>query len=333
MSQRVKLEKRTIRKLIFQNYGLSVLSLKEKSGIYKAVTDRGTYAFKNAREIPDLAYIRDCLAHIRRNGFTRLPEILPTLSNHVSIRHLDEDYYMEQWIEGWVFSKGPAHLEPLGAALADFHRAARGIVPPLDSLSYGWGKRPEMLLQCYSRLEEWDRGRRTSNGGGYEREMLQFLKYRCRKALVYLKNVSYSGLLAKAPESAVLCHGSLHRRNIVVDGNNDLRFIDMESMIYAERVLDLAQLLHYHAPPHDWNPAVIRRLLQSYESRHGRPIGSDEWKCLLSYLAFPRRLFNCAQAYFARPEPPRKNGLKLQKVIELDWPKERFFNEFEPLLF
>lgn len=330
MSQEVNLNKETVKNLIFRHYCMPVLTLKKVRGIYKSTTEQGCYGFKNAKEMADLPFIHYCSEYIKFRGFPYLPSFIPTLAGELALQYEGETYFLEQWINAREFNVASNQFERLAVSLADFHQAARGLIPAKNSHRYGWGFRPSVLIYCLSWINEWRKNHPIFQLTGFGQEMLDFLRYRCERAYAYVAKVSFTELYGKAPDSAVLCHGSLHQKNILIDSNENIWFIDLESLIYAERVLDLAQLLHYHAPTYNWDIKIIRRFIQSYESRLQQPILEEEWRCLLSYLSFPRRLLNSMFQYFGEAEPLNSSYLKLKKIIEQEWLKERFLKEFEP---
>lgn len=327
MSQKVFINKASVKRLISEFYGLPVNSINEVRGVYKVMTEAGIYAFKNAEELPDLTLIRNYVEHIRNSGFDRLPRIMLTISGNELIEHEGYFYYLEQWAEAKETIKKTDCLEEIGLSLADFHRAARGLVPPFDSDRYGWGKRPDILRQCMERLHRW---RSDGRRGIYAGQMLDFLEYRCRLAYSYLNGISYPNLLRQVQDSAVLCHGSLHHKNILLDNDHNIWFIDLESLIYAERTYDLAGLLHYFAPSREWDLSVVSNIINSYQSRLEAPLIKEEWKCMLSYLAFPRRMHNSMLQYFDKTEKEEKAYFKLKKVIAADWSKEKIFMQLRP---
>lgn len=330
MSQKVNLDKETVENLIFREYGLPVLKLKKVRGVYKATTEFGVFAFKNAEELNDLLFINDCLEQVKSHGFPNLPTFVPTVGGELILHYGGNHYLLERWIDAQEISPDFSRVESLAAALADYHHAARRLIPAIDSCRYGWGLRAHFLKSCLSRIHEWRNKQPVFVHTSYGKEMFDFLQHRCEQAYAYVSQVSYSELISKAPEAAVLCHGSLHHKNILVDVNEKIWFIDPESMIYAERVLDLAQLIHYHAPAYGWDVEIVQRFLGGYESRLNKPLLKEEWSCFMSYLAFPRRLQNAMFQFFSGGEPRNASYLKLKKTIEQEWPKEPFFIKYGP---
>jgi CotS family spore coat protein len=324
----VTLHPEEIASLISAHYGLKVHSLVKVRAIYRADTEAGSFGFKNAAELPDLPVIAERLRRIRRNGFPHIPDFLPTAGGEYLIRHKGEAYFMEQWIESEEIPKQSfPYLHKIGSALADFHRAAGGIEFPRSSRRYEWGKRGSYLLRAYHLIEAW---RRKPPLASRERDILDFLHYRCALAYEYVRHVRTDLIRWHRPEAAVLCHGGLHHKNMMIDRRQNIWFIDFETCAFAERVFDLAQLLQYHAAPYDWNRLVVDRFLQAYVSRLQRPIARGEWNVFFSYIAFPRRFYNRMVRYFGNPERPPEFFLKLKETLDQDTAKENFLRLYPP---
>jgi CotS family spore coat protein len=322
MSHKVELKKHEVRDIIFNHYGLTVHSIVTVRGILRIVTDKGSFAFKNAEEIPDLPFVNHCLEMIRRNGFPFIPQLVPTLSGQTKVSYQGKNYYLDRWVEGNELPKWSDAEESLGKTLAQFHRASESLKIPQQSVRNGYGTRAALLLEWQDKIYKWLESRMWSNE--FDKEALEFLDYRCRLAYSFIMDMpthQHSVLPA-------FCHGSLHHENILIDRNNNIWFIDFESLVYSERMLDLAQLIHYYAYPHDWNPDVILRILKSYQKHHKTPFSKEEHHYFLSYLAFPRRLGNSMLQYFDNQASSKKHYTKLLTVIEQEWTKERFLRTY-----
>ncbi len=74
--------------------------------------------------------------------------------------------------------------------------------------------------------------------------------------------VADSGRLLEACDGAVLCHNDLHEGNVLVDHAGVVTgFVDLENMIAADPLLDLAKTLQYDA---DRSPDKRAALLAGY---------------------------------------------------------------------
>lgn len=318
----------TVKALVKQHYGMKVIALEMVRAVYRVTTPLGLFGFKNADELEDLSSVASCLDYIRRGGFGNMPRFSPALTGDYLIHHENQSYFLEEWMSGEeVPKKSLPYLEKIGCALADFHRAAKGMVPDRRSQRFEWGQRKQRLEIARLHLERW---RRELALSPQEREITDFLLYRCRLALDYIRPVSLELLAALYPEAAVLCHGGLHHKNIMIDGEHNIWFIDFETLTYTERVMDLAQLLQYHAVVYNWDRRVVDMFLSAYTSRLDRPVCPEEWNVFLSYIAFPRRFVNRMHRYYDHPERPAVLLLKLQETMAQDTAKESFLREYPP---
>lgn len=321
----VKLNGDEVKALIEGHYDLDVLSVKKVRAIYKAETTRGAFGFKNAEELPDLPFVAGCLSEIKNRGFQWIPDTIPAKNGDFLIQHGGESYFMEEWIEATEVPKQSyPYMGRIGTILADFHRAAGGIIPLQGTPRYEWGTHKSFLLQAYQNLLVWKQLPGKPGVELLERQILDFLFYRCMLAYKFIRGVSFDVLKTVLPESAVLCHGGLHHKNIMLDHTNQLWLIDFETMVYTERVMDLAQFLQYHASSYHWDPKVTYTFLSSYSSRLDRPIHRDEWHTFFSYLAFPRRFNNRMLRYFDNTDRPIEHLMKLKETVDNEASKEPF---------
>jgi CotS family spore coat protein len=321
-----------IKSLIKEHYSLEVNAIEKVRGVYKVETPKGTYGFKNAEELPDLPFIADCLQTIKENGFERIPGFLLANSGNLLIHDGDDAYFMEEWLDFLkeVPKNSLPYLKKIGAALADFHHATRKIpIPSRENFRFQWGKRQSLLEKASQHILNWKQQYSCTSSSSFrslECSILHFLHKRCWLAYESIKDVSPHALIKAAPQSAVWCHGGLHHKNIMLDSKEQVWFIDFETMVYGERVMDLAQLLQYHAWSFHWQPAGVQTFLQAYNSSLSEPIDQQEWKIFLSYLMFPRRLYTRMKRYFGSNNPKPEHLFKLKETVDSEMEKEKFLS-------
>lgn len=321
-----------VKSIITTHYGLEVLAVEKVRGVYKVETPRGMYGFKNAKELLDLPFIADCLRKIRENGFKRIPDFIFSKNDHLLIHQDRETYFMEEWLDlREVPRYSYPYLKRIGIALADFHLATRTVpAPSRESPRYQWGLRHAFLEKCHQRLLRWRKQYAcvpSKQSRSLECFILDYLLKRCRMAYQHIQGVS-SSLIDTDLYAAVWCHGGLHPKNIMLDKQENIWLIDFETMVYSERVMDLAQLLQYHASTYYWHPHVVHRFLRAYNSRLPTPISRQEWQLFLSYLTFPRRFHTRMMRYFNKRNPKSKNLQKLKETVEKEMIKENFLKHF-----
>ncbi|MCQ6267483.1 phosphotransferase [Fictibacillus sp. WQ 8-8] len=325
--QKVFLSDAVLSSLIYTHYGLTVQSIERVLAIPKVHTDQGIFGFKNANELNDLPFVAHCIEWMKQNHFSFIPSVLPCHNGQVYFEHGNELYYMEEWAKGRDILFADLSLcERIGATLAHFHHAADGAVPPPDSSRMEYGSRVHKLIGVYQDIQKWKTEYKPVPEWTFEPWMLDVLETRCRLAYSYIHRLEEEHGEVKG----ALCHGSLHQRNILLDGDQKIYFIDVESLVFAERPYDLASFIHYYAPSYNWNPAVIHRFIKGYQEHSVQSLSFNEWKFLFSFLAFPRRVESWCYRHFGSQTPSESTYFKLLGILVHDQPKESLFTQFHP---
>ncbi|WP_054949726.1 phosphotransferase [Numidum massiliense] len=324
----VRISPDLVRTLIGKHYQLDVYSLEKVRAVYKVTTSQGVYGFKNAEELLDLPFIASCLQQIKQNGFTRVPGLTLTQAGELLMHHGGEAYFMEEWLDLREVPRNSfPYLEKIGIALADFHRASRHIGPPTaNSDRFLWGTRHALLQEIYKNILRMKQmqvaGKQALSPHILAPGQVNFLLNRCSLAYQTIKHLSPQRLLQMEPDAATWCHGGLHRKNIMLDKKKRIWLIDFETFVYTDRVMDLAQLLQYHAPRYKWHPHVAYTFLKAYLSCLPRSLTDAEWTMFVSYLAFPRRLYNRTRRYLDKKGDRGPQFAKLTETIQQELIKE-----------
>ncbi|PTM53200.1 phosphotransferase [Desmospora activa] len=315
----VTIDQKKIKAIITRDYDLEVIALERVRAVYKVYTDKGTYGFKNAEELPDLPFIADCLQQIKKNGFNRIPHLLFSKQGELLVHEDGESYFMEHWLKlRELPSHSLPHFTEIGSALAHFHEASCGISKPdSNNPRSQWGTHHSFLIKSKKLLDRWQQDDRYKDDT--ETWLLRFLRYRCEMALHFIQT---------APQDAqygVWCHNALQHRNLMLDDSNEVWLIDFETLAYRERVWDLAHFLEYHARPLDWHPHACQLFLNTYQVSVKTPIQQQEWNLFFSYLAFPKRLYRRMKRYFGVNNPGSSQLNRFVKTVKREMTKEPCF--------
>lgn len=318
----VTLEIPTVRSLIEKHYGLKVKHLEKVRAAYRVETKAGVFAFKNARKMKDIHFVDDVIRHLKRQGFTRIPSLFPAQDGKLLIHYLSESYYMEEWLTQVreVKRKHSDWLVPAGEALAQFHQSL-SLFPhsSCPRKRNGLGKWPQWL-QGKWRLIRWAQ---ASAGTREIRELVDFTRQRIEMARAFW-NRSEPQKRLQNRKCVTLCHGSLHHENIMVGRKGKVWLIDYERLVLDERVRDLAQLMQYHFPYHQWREEEMKRFLNAYSSK--APLDTTEYFALCSRLAAPSRLVRRV-AKLVHEGPYNISTIhRLQKRMAIEKKKESFLN-------
>lgn len=288
----VTIEPSEVRMLVETHYPFRVTRLEKVRAAYRVETDQGVYAFKNARKLKDLGFIAGVVEHVKKRGFPRLPAPIATKDDQWLVTFRNHPYYMEEWLEH-VEEVSPKRHDWLGQAaraLAQYHacfkRYRHSRCPSRRQERGIW---PQYLMAQWRWLSGVQSAWATPVDG---MEHLSFLKYRLQLAWQSWKRAEEWRRSGNGPIS-VLCHGSLHHENILMDGEKQVWLIDYERMAWDDRVRDLAQLMQYHFPRHGWPEQEMSRFLDGYHKEY--PLRTSEYAALCSRMAAPPKFFRLAR--------------------------------------
>lgn len=314
----VQLDNRTVKRLIKKHYGLEVFDLKKVRAAYRVETNAGVLAFKNAQKMKDIHFINQVIHHLKKNGFPRIPSLFPTQKGKLLIPYKTEKYCMEEWLTEVkeVNRKRSDWLAPAGIALATYHQSLSrfpfAACPPKRNALGMW---PNWLEEKKRNLQ----GLATRAGiSGELRDIIDFARRRVELAL-YFWHRSQPEKRWRSKHAITLCHGSLHHENIMIDQKNRIWLIDYERLVLDERVRDVAQLMQYHFPRHQWREEEISKFLDAYFS--SSPPEPSEYLALCSRLAAPGRVVRKVTSLYEEPIDRLKLS-QLWKMITREMRKE-----------
>ncbi|MDB5084202.1 MAG: hypothetical protein JWN30_1088, partial [Bacilli bacterium] len=124
----------------------------------------------------------------------------------------------------------------------------------------------------------------------------------------------YRRILLGARDAHLLCHGSFHRQNILLEGDR-VSLVDFAHLHQGIPTEDLGCLLSRYLPRYDWDFQVGKALIDSYTEI--RELTRLDLHGLALYLCFPVRPLAIIQYYFEQSR---------------SWEVERFCIEFQKAL-
>ncbi|MMZ54867.1 Spore coat protein S [compost metagenome] len=105
-----------------------------------------------------------------------------------------------------------------------------------------------------------------------------------------------------------LCHGRIHRRNIIVGATGAFYITRFERANLDTPVRDLAIFFRRYAPRCEWSIRRGRKWLAAYEEEN--PLTEEERLLLSCYLLFPERLAHVARTYLNTAEGDREHNVQ-----------------------
>ena len=119
-------------------------------------------------------------------------------------------------------------------------------------------------------------------------------------AVRIIEHSSYKDLCEYYSSEGYVCHDSFYYQNILVDKEDKLHIVDMESCQYDIPVSDLGKFIrrvlskkHFR-----WDFDYCRRIIEEYCKV--RPLAREEYEMLLSILIFPHKFWKLGRQRYIR---------------------------------
>lgn len=285
---------------------------------WKLDTDHGLFLLKKTDESPaQLYFVASWLHYLHSQGIQSIMPYCITKYGEACIREAEGTYVLQQWVTG----AQPIHAIPNWESqvlreVARIHRISA-------QTDKGWdGYAPVSLEKIKGRWEDGivhiKKLAKESEGEGVSpglertvKESAEHVQHFAEWAIQELEEAA-----EQIEESAlvrVLCHGRIHRRNIIQGIDGQLYLTNFERANLDTPVRDLALFFRRYAPQCQWNIRKGREWLAAYEEE--RLLTEEERQLLSCYLLFPERLAQVARAYLRdRGEEREQNGRKLLKT-------------------
>lgn len=142
-----------------------------------------------------------------------------------------------------------------------------------------------------------------------------------QSAMSRIDEMNQSSLLEKSVRIAI-CHGRIHRKNIIVGKNAKIYFTHFENSTMDTPVKDIALFFRRYAPYIQWDPRLGHEWLKGYNQVY--PLTHGEKFLLGSYLLFPERVIGEMLDHGKSPMFQKKGFYRWQKRVDELGAIERF---------
>jgi CotS family spore coat protein len=318
---------------VLNHYDFRVESIDRVRSAYKIGTDKGFFCLKrvsNGYEKAKKSY--NIMLHLKENGCDYIAEYYCTKEGKPIIKRKDTAFYLTYWIEGCEASFSmPDEMERYSELLADFHNRAKGFKTPKH-------------VKVKSHIKKWRRtfAKCRDELTGY-REYIDRLKLKAEFDYIYKSNIDY---FIREAELAIrildhsrynelceyyinegsICHDSFYYQNIIVDKNNKLFVVDLESCQYDIPMSDLGKMIRriLSKKRFKWDFDLCRRLIESYCKL--RPMSKEEYEMLLAILVFPHKFWKLGRKRYIGNK--KWNEKKYMKKLKRQLRNREYKREF-----
>lgn len=328
---------------MLRGLGLPVHSLrgenfKEKKGVWWVdAGDGAVYILKKLTVSRDrLGFLLAAVDHLRKHGVL-IPAPVPLPASGLPYFANDGAFYvLSEAVDGRApLYDVPEELEFIARALAGFHAASRGFVPPADGKERTHlGRWPEDYRQKRERLSAYA-SRAAGEASAFARQassaIPRFIELAAR-AEEELARSGYASWCEAVAREPILCHQDFAAGNLAVAvqpiagaTSAPIWIFDTDSITIDLPVRDLRKILNKALKKGDtWDSGKARAFLDSY--RRVFPLTADQLEVLRVDLGFPHLFYGIVSKYFEGREnewDESKFRKKLAQVIAFEASKEQ----------
>jgi len=308
---------------ILRCYDFSTASVERVRSAYKVCTEKGDFCLKRVSH----GYVKAkksfyIVQHLKENGCDNLAEYYTAKDGKALIKRKDAAFYLTNWIEGRETSfSNPEEILKCSALLAYFHNMAKGFKTPkhvkMKSHTQEWIKSFKKYIgEMEGFKKHIDRLKLKSQFDYAYRDSIDIFLKEAEYSVHILEHSNYNALCGYYISEGYVCHDSFYYQNILVDKNDRLYIVDLESCQYDIPVSDLGKLIrrvlskkHFR-----WDFDFCRRIIEEYCKV--RPLAKEEYEILLSILIFPHKFWRLGRKRYVRNKKWNEDeyGKKLRRL-------------------
>lgn len=322
---------------VLKNYDFHTMLTEKVRSAYKVYTDIGIFCLKRVshgyRKAKKGFYISK---HLKDNGFNNLADYYYTKDGNLFVRNRDAVFYLTYWIEGREANfRIVDDLLRCSELLADFHNQAKGFKKSkhvkVRSYYNEWNKHFEKCMkEMQSFKSEIDKLSIKAEFDYMYRSYVRYFSSEAELAISMLKESGYKKLSEYQKNELYICHDSFYYQNVLIDKDNKMLLIDMESCCYNLPMSDLGKFIRrvLSKGKYKWDFDLCRRIIESYNKI--RPVSKEEYTVLLAMLVFPHKFWKLGRKRYIKNKMwnEEKYKKKLRKLTKYSEYKKEFIKCF-----
>ncbi len=301
----------------------------KQRAVYRVESDRGVYCLKKMY-FPEagLLYVYSAIEWFYRKNIN-VPKILSTRNNGRFVNYEGMLFILTPWIEGEKCSYD--NIEQILSAsenLAKMHIYAKSFKPIagsadrqcMDDLSKSISKHFMQLLNCFNLAMKYE-----------DKFSKLFLTHFNENFLLAKASVEISSPLNSSKLVSSLCHLDYVNKNIIFDEHSSIWIIDFDKCGFDYCVHDISYFLRRMLKRDNttWDLEMAINCLNSYEKI--RPLNLEEYRYILSYLAFPQKFWKISRDYYNNIKKCNHHSFYciLSSSVEKEQEQTKFVHQFK----
>ncbi|WP_124726661.1 phosphotransferase [Staphylospora marina] len=326
--------------LIEHHTGMIVKDARPTGGVLKLKTDHGSFALKRIRpgEKNRWKLLDQFARHLEEtsSGDVRIQAPIPMRSGKLWFEGTRYSYVLLPWIEGkTVRLDRVEEWKDASRELARLHVRSSGFEPALSDdrlqISGHWQKKWEQdheQMHILRLAAKW-----TSNPSETDRAWMEIARYSMgimENLFRYYEKIGGDSTVRRYLTHGNVCHGRLHRKNILRDSRGDVRFIDWNEISLDAPHADLAAWLSY-AYGRTGSLRVMSEILKGYGEE--RPLAEEEYALLYARMLYPESLVRMLKnVYLGESADSDGSAVRVSAASRLEQNKGELLSAFADLV-
>ena len=309
---------------ILKSYDLEIQTVDKARSAYKVCTDKGVFCLKRVSHgYRKAKKSYQIMKYLKKRGFDNVADCYHTKNGKALINYKDAAFYLTYWIEGREASFSSVdEILRCSELLAHFHNQAKGFEAPkhvkIRSQTKKWKK---TFIKCRNEIEKFkefiDRLKLKAEFDYTYKSSIDFFRKEAEHAVRILDHSRYSELCDYYISEGYVCHDSYYYQNILLDKDERLYIIDLESCQYDIPMSDLGKLIRriLSKKKFRWDFDLCRKIIESYSKV--RPMTKTEYEILLAMLVFPHKFWKLGRKRYVKNKEwnEKKYRKKLRRLL------------------
>ena len=324
-----------IKRVVEDNYDLTVKEVEKIKNSYKIMTSNGTYCLKTIKyAFPHFYFIFSAMKHLQKNGFKDIPEFILNNSG-VEYSVIDKKYvYLTEWIPSRLSNlDNPIELSLVSTELAKLHKSSFGFnITENMNPRIGWFSWIEVFETRKNEILDFQkRIYQKANNSDFDKLYLNSIDRelkRAEKSIGGLVKNNYLGIMEKEVFKRGFCHHDYAHHNILVDNRGRLKIIDFDYCILDSHIHDISSLLIRSMKNGKWSTRKADLILYSYEKIF--EIEKNELPIMREFIRFPQAFWQLGIQVYWEQQPWGEEFFlnKLEKYLEDCDEREDFIDSY-----
>lgn len=302
-----------IKENILSHYNLdeaTIVKIKFKDtekqrAVYRIDSKYNSYCLKKVYyDEENLLFVYSAMEWSFKNGIN-VPRLLPTNDDNRFVKYKDMLFILTPWLDGVKCDfDNLEHVLLSSRTLGKLHISSQNFIPIEGSyLREGLDNFYESTEKHFNQLLD------SINNANRYKDRFSNLFLENIDGNLELAKVSYeiSSSINPSNLSRSLCHGDFVNKNILID-NNHISIIDFDKCKYDFSARDISYLLRrlLKRENTNWQLNLTLSVLDEY-LQYGS-LSSDDFKYIISYIAFPQKVWKLSRDYYKNIRKCNKNA-------------------------